>query len=85
MSDASELDFTVPLEEECLYAALWDFDARQQEEVSFQRGDQFKVLGRSEEWWKVQKIDPNGQVLSAGIVPHNYLERAGSLETQVPY
>uniref|UniRef100_A0A3B4B363 non-specific protein-tyrosine kinase n=1 Tax=Periophthalmus magnuspinnatus TaxID=409849 RepID=A0A3B4B363_9GOBI len=80
--------FSVSLEEESLYVALWDFEARQQEEegqegeVSFQRGDQFKVLGCSEECWKVQKIDQNGKVLSSEIVPCNYLERAESLEAQ---
>ncbi|KAK7884509.1 hypothetical protein WMY93_027632 [Mugilogobius chulae] len=82
LTGESELDFSVSLEEESLFVALWDFDGRQQEELSFLAGDQFKVLGRTDEWWRVQKVDEQGKVVACGVVPHNYLSMAGSLEAQ---
>uniref|UniRef100_A0A8C6SAW4 Tyrosine-protein kinase n=1 Tax=Neogobius melanostomus TaxID=47308 RepID=A0A8C6SAW4_9GOBI len=64
------------------YVGLWDFAGGQDDEMSFQKGDRFKVLGRSEEWWTVQRVDKNGNVRGTGNVPYNYLEREESLETQ---
>lgn len=65
-----------------IYIALWDFQARHEEEMSFQEGDLFNVLERNGDWWKARKIDKNGRVLGTGIVPYNYLERGESLGTQ---
>lgn len=68
-----------------IYIALWDFQARHEEEMSFQEGDLFNVLERNGDWWKARKIDKNGRVLGTGIVPYNYLERGESLGTQPWY
>ncbi|XP_072304738.1 uncharacterized protein [Eucyclogobius newberryi] len=82
MPGVSELEFSVPLEEEPLFVALWDFEARQEAELPFLRADRFKVLGRSEQWWKVQKVDQSLQVLASGFVPGIYLEMEETLEAQ---
>ncbi|XP_047425905.1 protein-tyrosine kinase 6b [Mugil cephalus] len=66
----------------CIYTALWPFDARHQDELSFKEGDLFSVVSRSGDWWRARKIDKNGRVLDTGIVPNNYLARAESLKMQ---
>lgn len=65
-----------------IYTAVWPFEARHQDELSFQEGDLFSVISRSGDWWTARRIDKNGRVLDTGIVPHNYLARAESLKTQ---
>ncbi|XP_072304855.1 protein-tyrosine kinase 6b [Eucyclogobius newberryi] len=65
-----------------MYVAMWTFEARNEDEMSFRTGDLFNVLSRGGDWWKARRIDKNGRVLGTGIVPCNYLERAESLATQ---
>lgn len=59
--------------ESSIYRALWSFQARAQDELSFRDGDLFKVISRNGEWWTARKIDRNGRTLATGIVPYNYL------------
>ncbi|XP_051962414.1 protein-tyrosine kinase 6-like isoform X2 [Xyrauchen texanus] len=65
-----------------IYTALWDFEARDVEEVSFKAGDMFQIVKRSNEWWTARKIDSNGCVLATGFVPYNYLASDKSIESQ---
>ncbi|XP_042346946.1 protein-tyrosine kinase 6b [Plectropomus leopardus] len=65
-----------------IYTALWPFDARHADELSFQEGDLFSVISRTGDWWTARRIDKNGRVLDTGIVPKNYLDRAESLQMQ---
>lgn len=68
-----------------IYTALWAFESRHTDELSFREGDLFSVISRSGDWWTARKIDKNGRVLDTGIVPSNYLARAESLEMQPWY
>ncbi|KAK9515245.1 hypothetical protein VZT92_025906 [Zoarces viviparus] len=68
-----------------VYKALWPFESRHPDELSFQEGDLFSVTHRSGDWWTARKIETNGRVLETGIVPQNYLERAESLQMQQWY
>lgn len=65
-----------------IYTAIWAFDSRHTDELSFRVGDLFSVIGRNGDWWTARRIDANGRVLDTGIVPSNYLARAESLEMQ---
>lgn len=65
-----------------MYTALWPFESRHADELSFQEGDLFSVIRRNGDWWSARRIDKNGRVLDTGIVPSNYLVRAESLEMQ---
>lgn len=65
-----------------VYTAIWEFESRHADELSFREGDLFSVLSRSGDWWTVRRIDANGRVLDTGVVPSNYLARAESLQTQ---
>lgn len=68
-----------------IYVALWAFEARHEEEMSFEAGDLFNVVNRDGDWWRARKIDANGRVLDSGFIPYNYLERGESLTKQAWY
>lgn len=65
-----------------IYMAIWAFESRHPDEMSFWEGDLFNIISRVGDWWTARRIDKNGQVLDTGIVPRNYLARAESLEMQ---
>lgn len=58
-----------------IYTALWPFQARADEELSFQTGEQFRICERQGDWWTAVKLDNNGMVTKKGFVPQNYLAR----------
>ncbi|XP_070765840.1 protein-tyrosine kinase 6-like [Enoplosus armatus] len=68
-----------------IYTAVWSFEARHQDELTFQEGDLFSVTSRDGVWWTARRIDKNGCVLDTGFVPNNYLVRAESLRMQPWY
>lgn len=72
----------VASEGSAVYAALWAFEARDTDELSFDAGDRFLIVKRAGDWWTASKLDASGRVLATGIVPHNYLERAQSVTSQ---
>ncbi|XP_030623362.1 protein-tyrosine kinase 6b [Chanos chanos] len=67
-----------PRQDKMIYRALWSFEARAEEELSFEAGDLFNVINSTGEWWTARKIDRNGCTLATGFVPYNYLEREES-------
>lgn len=71
-----------PLEESAIYVALWAFEARDSDELSFEAGDRFRVVRREGDWWTAAKLDASGRVLATGVVPHNFLGRAESITSQ---
>ncbi|KAM3872255.1 protein-tyrosine kinase 6b [Diretmus argenteus] len=71
--------------ESCIYTALWSYESRHQEELSFLEGDLFSVISRTGDWWTARKIDRNGRVLATGVVPNNYLARGESVDAQPWY
>ncbi|XP_075331475.1 protein-tyrosine kinase 6b [Odontesthes bonariensis] len=73
------------LSESAIYTALWSFEARHEDELSFKEGDLFRVVCRSGDWWTAQRINKNGRVLDTGIIPNNYLARAESLQMEPWY
>uniref|UniRef100_A0A672MTF8 Tyrosine-protein kinase n=1 Tax=Sinocyclocheilus grahami TaxID=75366 RepID=A0A672MTF8_SINGR len=64
-----------------LYTALWDFEARDGQELSFKAGDMLEMVSSSGDWWSAKKIDSQGRA-ATGFVPFNYLARAESVESQ---
>ncbi|XP_026508604.1 tyrosine-protein kinase HCK [Terrapene carolina triunguis] len=57
--------------------ALYDYEAIHNEDLSFHKGDQLKVLEKSGEWWRAKAL--TGQ---EGYIPSNYVARVNSLETE---
>lgn len=72
----------VASEDSAVYVALWAFEARDNNELSFVAGDRFRVRQHTGDWWIADKLDANGYVIGTGVVPHNYLERAESIMVQ---
>lgn len=70
-----------PSPKSAVYTALWDFEARDGQELSFKEGDMFEIVNNSGDWWTAKKIDSFGSV-TTGFVPFNYLARAESIEFQ---
>ncbi|XP_061552104.1 protein-tyrosine kinase 6b isoform X2 [Phycodurus eques] len=57
------------------YEAVWDLQGRNSNELTFRKGDRFKVQRRSDDWWTVDRLDETGSRLEAGVVPANYLTK----------
>lgn len=64
-----------------IYTALWDFEARDGQELSFKAGDIFEIINRSGDWWSARKLDSFGRG-ETGFVPFNYVARAESIQSQ---
>lgn len=64
-----------------IYTALWDFEARDGQELSFKAGDMFEIINRSGDWWSAKKLDSFGRG-ETGFVPFNYVARAESIQSQ---
>ncbi|XP_048066141.1 protein-tyrosine kinase 6 isoform X1 [Megalobrama amblycephala] len=68
-----------------IYTALWPFQARADEELSFQEGEQFRICKREGDWWTAVKLDRNGSVTATGVVPQNFLARRQTVKEQPWY
>ncbi|KAJ8370708.1 hypothetical protein SKAU_G00107360 [Synaphobranchus kaupii] len=71
--------------ESTIYTAMWAFEARADQELSFQEGDLFNIIDRSGDWWTARKVDRHGRMLATGVVPYNYLARGESVAAQPWY
>ena len=58
-------------DEEVFVVAKWDYDSKQEGELSIKRNERLKLIDDSRSWWKVEKIT-TGQ---DGYVPSNYVKR----------
>ncbi|GAB0197352.1 tyrosine-protein kinase HCK [Grus japonensis] len=58
--------------------ALYDYEAMHAGDLSFQKGEQLKVLEKLGEWWQAQSLATGCE----GFIPSNYVARADSLETE---
>ncbi|XP_075720349.1 tyrosine-protein kinase FRK [Rhinoderma darwinii] len=63
------------------YVALYDYEARTSEELSFFAGDQMFILNFTHEsWWKAKALTPRGK--AEGFVPANYVALVSSIESK---
>nr|XP_023654551.1 protein-tyrosine kinase 6 [Paramormyrops kingsleyae] len=76
--------FVQPVES-ALYRALWPFESRDKDELSFQEGDLFRIVLRNGDWWMADKLDTMGRVVGKGFVPYNYLASGQSVEGEPWY
>ncbi|XP_017678324.1 PREDICTED: tyrosine-protein kinase HCK isoform X1 [Lepidothrix coronata] len=72
----------VPLPEDvsgdCVVLALYDYEAMNAGDLSFQKGERLKVLEESGAWWQARSLVTGRE----GFIPSNYVARADSLETE---
>lgn len=62
-----------------LFVALYDYDARTAEDLTFRKGDKLKILNNSDgDWWQAQLMGPN----TVGYIPSNYVAKIQSIEAE---
>jgi len=62
-----------------VFIALYDYDARTAEDLTFRKGDKLKVLNDSDgDWWQAQLVGTS----SIGYIPSNYVARVQSIEAE---
>ena len=61
-----------------LFVALYDYDARTDEDLSFKKGDHLEILNTQYHWWfarsKASKME--------GYIPSNYVAKLKSIEAE---
>ncbi|XP_040286969.1 tyrosine-protein kinase FRK [Bufo bufo] len=63
------------------YVALFDYEARTSDELSFYAGDQLLILNFTHDsWWKARALTPRGK--AEGFVPANYVAPVHSIESK---
>ncbi|XP_074779621.1 tyrosine-protein kinase FRK isoform X1 [Athene noctua] len=71
----------------CRFVALFDYEARTEEDLSFRAGDKLEVLDASHEgWWYARLLLPTGSVCPGrklqGYIPANYIAADQSIEAE---
>ncbi|XP_076806007.1 tyrosine-protein kinase Src42A-like [Clavelina lepadiformis] len=68
-----------------IYVALYDYNARTTDDLSFKKGDEVEVLDKSEgDWWKARLLHKHASNL-IGYVPSNYVAARKSLDSYAWY
>ena len=63
-----------------LYVALYDYDARTEEDLSFVKGEILEVYPEDlrNDWWRARSRDTGGE----GFIPSNYVAEVQSLDAE---
>ena len=61
-----------------LYVALFDYDARTSEDLSFKKGEELEVESDTGDWWLARSRTTNRE----GYIPCNYVAKVQSLESE---
>eukprot|EP00054_Salpingoeca_dolichothecata_P016216 m.94704 g.94704 ORF g.94704 m.94704 type:complete len:502 (-) comp21875_c0_seq1:229-1734(-) len=65
--------------EDDLFLALYDYEARTNDDLTFNKGDKLKVLNSSDgDWWQAQHIGSG----KTGYIPSNYVAKCKSIEAE---
>lgn len=69
-----------PVEQKLLFVALYDYDARTAEDLSFKKGENLEVINSSDggDWWQARSLLTN----AVGYIPSNYVAPASSLKSE---
>lgn len=69
-----------PTSVKALYIALYDYDARTQEDLSFKKGEILEVHNEdlANDWWRARSRETGGE----GFIPSNYVAPHESLEAE---
>lgn len=75
----SEQSLGEPLSSSKIFVALYDYDARTDEDLSFRKGEHLEILDDTQgDWWNARsKITKN-----KGYIPSNYVAKLKSLESE---
>jgi hypothetical protein len=62
-----------------VYIALYDYDARTEDDLTFRKGDKLRVLNSADgDWWQAQLVGASKK----GYIPSNYVAKSQSIEAE---
>jgi len=62
-----------------IYVALYDYDARTNEDLSFKKGERLQVLDNTDgDWWLAKSLTTQRE----GYIPSNYVAQEQSIKSQ---
>lgn len=62
-----------------IFVALYDYDARTEEDLSFKKGEHLEILNDTQgEWWYARSRSTN----QCGYIPSNYVAKLKSIEAE---
>ncbi|XP_077446646.1 tyrosine-protein kinase Fgr isoform X3 [Stigmatopora argus] len=65
-----------------LFIALYDYDARTEDDLTFQKGEKFQIINNTEgDWWEARSLDTG----NAGYIPSNYVAPVDSIQAEEWY
>ncbi|XP_047663837.1 tyrosine-protein kinase Fgr isoform X4 [Tachysurus fulvidraco] len=65
-----------------LFIALYEYDARTEDDLSFQKGEKFHIINNSEgDWWEARSLDTG----KSGYIPSNYVAPVDSIQAEEWY
>ncbi|KAJ7373835.1 hypothetical protein OS493_009157 [Desmophyllum pertusum] len=72
-----------PVEQKALFVALYDYEARTAEDLSFKKGENLEVININDtlngaDWWQARSLVTN----TVGYIPSNYVAPASSLKSE---
>ncbi|KAI2543515.1 FYN isoform 16, partial [Pan troglodytes] len=60
-----------------LFVALYDYEARTEDDLSFHKGEKFQILNSSEgDWWEARSLTTG----ETGYIPSNYVAPVDSIQ-----
>uniref|UniRef100_A0A8C5H2P5 Tyrosine-protein kinase n=1 Tax=Gouania willdenowi TaxID=441366 RepID=A0A8C5H2P5_GOUWI len=65
-----------------LFVALYDYDARTEDDLTFQKGEKFQIINNIEgDWWEARSLDTG----NSGYIPSNYVAPVDSIQAEEWY
>uniref|UniRef100_A0A672MXC3 Tyrosine-protein kinase n=2 Tax=Cyprinidae TaxID=7953 RepID=A0A672MXC3_SINGR len=65
-----------------LFIALYDYEARTEDDLSFQKGEKFHIINNTEgDWWEARSLDTG----KSGYIPSNYVAPVDSIQAEEWY
>ncbi|XP_075578306.1 tyrosine-protein kinase Fgr isoform X3 [Pelecanus crispus] len=65
-----------------LFVALYDYEARTEDDLTFQKGEKFHIINNTEgDWWEARSLSSG----STGYIPSNYVAPVDSIQAEEWY
>ncbi|XP_033931585.1 tyrosine-protein kinase fynb isoform X2 [Pseudochaenichthys georgianus] len=62
-----------------LFVALYDYEARSEDDLSFRKGERFQIINSTEgDWWDARSLTSGG----SGYIPSNYVAPVDSIQAE---
>ncbi|XP_058712377.1 tyrosine-protein kinase Fgr [Poecile atricapillus] len=64
-----------------LFIALYDYEARTEDDLSFQKGEKFHIINNTGDWWEARSLSSG----ATGYIPSNYVAPVDSIQAEEWY